>query len=139
MRCSGSDPREQRTGFTLVEAVVGIVLIAAFASSIFLAYRTHQAQLTDAADTLAAVRFADQKIASLLRGKPRPQPAASGSVPGHADWQWSLTPTRREPIAGTLSQICEFRVVRTGRPLRVLVKTEVVTHCQPPRSGGATL
>ncbi len=136
MLCSDSNPR---TGFTLVEAVVGIVLIAMFASSIFLAYRTHQTQLTDATETLAAVQFADNKIASLLRGKPRPASAASGMVPGHPAWRWSLAPVRTEPIAGTRAQICEFRVTRTGPAGRVLVRTEIVTHAQPPRSGGATL
>lgn len=136
MRCSASNPR---AGFTLVEAVVGIVLIAMFASSVFLAYRTHQAQLTNATETLAAVRFADQKIASLLQGKPRPASAAAGTVPGHPTWRWSLAPVRTAPVAGTRAQICEFRVTRMGPAARVLVSTEIVTHAQPPRSGGATL
>ena len=91
MQCCDCDTAAaRRRAFTLVEVVVGTVLLAAFAGSTFLAFRVHNLQLRNAGDTLAAVNFADQKLESLL-AVPRPfGKADGGSVPGHPTWRWSL-------------------------------------------------
>lgn len=149
MRCSGSrrgsgrSSRKARaggvrarTGFTLIEAVVGTVLIAAFASSTFLAFRMHSQQLQFAADTMQAVEFADGQLESLLSGTGAVKPN-SGEVPGHPDWLWSFTIERNTVLAGTPSQVGTLRVIRQSDS-RVLVATEVVASVTPVRSGGAT-
>ncbi len=149
MRCSGSrhdsaksarPPRAEgahgRTGFTLIEAVVGTVLIAAFASSTFLAFRMHSQQLQFAGDTMQAVEFADGQLESLLSGNGAVKPN-SGAVPGHPDWLWSFTIERNTILAGTPAQVGVLKVVRQSDS-RVLVATEVVASVTPVRSGGAT-
>lgn len=142
MRYFGSSKavsREQksaRCGFTLVEAVVGTVLIGVFASATFLAFRVHNEQLRAASDTLQAVAFADEQLDALLRTKGPVKPA-TGGVPGRPDWQWSISIIRREALAGARADIARLQVIRPDG--RVLVSTDVVSHAEPPRTGGATL
>ncbi len=126
-----------RAGFTLVEAVVGTVLVAAFASSTFLAFKTHRDQLRDAEDTLNAVEIADAHLATLLRGKAPVSVPQGGVVPGHADWRWSIVAIGRQPLAGTMVETARYEIVRTGADERPLVTTDIVAHATPPRSGGA--
>lgn len=132
---SASRSQAPRRGFTLVEAVVGTVLIAAFASSVFLAFRVHNEQLREASDTMQAVAFADQQLDVLLGGQGKVRSEA-GEVAGHPDWQWSIAPVRQEILADTRAEISRFRIVRSDG--RVLVSTDVISNVTPPRSGGAT-
>jgi hypothetical protein len=121
----------------LIEAVVGTVLIGVFASTTLLAFRVHNTQLQNAADTLQAVRFADEKLEGLLQGKGAVRPA-TGSVPGNGGWRWSvrlLNNTAR--IANARAEVSQLRVVRLSDQ-RVLVSTDFVSFVEPPRSGGAS-
>lgn len=134
--CASAENANGRAGFTLIEAVVGTVLIAAFASSTFLAFRMHSQQLQFAADTMQAVEFADGQLESLLSGNGAVKPSG-GEVPGHPDWLWAFTIERNMLLAGTPSQVGVLRVIRQSDS-RVLVATEVVASATPVRSGGAT-
>ncbi|MFK7821663.1 MAG: type II secretion system protein [Planctomycetaceae bacterium] len=137
MRCFGSRRPSQRSGFTLIEAVVGTVLIGVFASTTLLAFRVHNTQLQNATDTLQAVRFADEKLDDLLQGKGPVRPAV-GTVPGQADWQWSVELLNRTvPLANARAEVSRLRVVRVTDK-RVLVSTDFVSHVEPPKSGGAS-
>ena len=136
MHCYDSEPLEtSRGGFTLGEAVVGTVLIAAFASSVFLAFRVHNEQLRAAEETMQAVEFADQQLDALLQGNGQVR-AEAGAVAGHPDWQWSIAPIRQEILAGTQAEVSRFQIVRADGS--VLISTDVVSNAVPPRSGGAT-
>ncbi len=134
MQCCDCDTAAaRRRAFTLVEVVVGTVLLAAFAGSTFLAFRVHNLQLRNAGDTLAAVNFADQKLESLL-AVPRPfGKADGGSVPGHPTWRWSLRAVRRQSVCGADVEVSRFEVWRMRSGRRRLVAMEVVTHAAPPR------
>ena len=136
MRCFDCD--RHRRGFTLVEAVVGTVLIGVFASAALLAFKKHSDQLQNAADTLQAVEFADAKLDQLMQGKTAVRPA-SGTVSGRPGWKWSVAPITQFPIMNAAGMTSRFTVVRSSDK-RVLVSIDFVSHVKPPkRSGGATL
>ena len=112
MRCSGCNPRHRPpgNGFTLIEVVVGTVLIATFATSTLLAFRTHYRQLARADERLRAVAFADEAIASLLATPGGNLPSQRGGVAGEPDWRWSLVPVGRRLLTGVPVTIYRYRL-----------------------------
>lgn len=127
--------RKPREGFTLIEALVGIVLIAAFASSTFLAVRVHNEQLQEAEDTLVATEIAEQQLANLMDSRGAITPL-SGTVAGHENWQWSVVPVRTQPLAGAMVQVAKYQIVRRGAKQRVLVSVEFVSAAEAPKTRG---
>lgn len=139
MRCFACDrslSKSSRNGFTLLETVVGTVLMATFATAALLAFRLHDAQLTNGQHIIEATRFADQQIDDLLQGQTELKAARVGDVPGHPDWQWTFAPSRTVALAGTTATIGRFEVTRTTDAY-ALVSVEVVVTARPPLSEGA--
>ncbi len=135
MHCS--DCKQSRRGFTLVEAVVGTVLIGVFARSALLPFKKHNDQLRTATETLQAIEFADAQLDQLMQGKAAVRPG-TGAVSGHPDWMWSVAPIGQFPVRNTRGIASRFTIVRMPDK-RVLVSVAFVSQvASPPRSGGAT-
>lgn len=123
----------QRDGFTLVEVVVGLTLLATVIVSSLLAYSKHQKQVRLARSKIAAVQIADDLLNRMSASRTGIPPAASGTIPEHPTWSWRTSVTAetlRDPIP---MQIIELQIIEreNAATLNLLASTSVVKAVDP--------
>lgn len=127
MLCFDNDRRDsRRDGFTLLEVVVGLVLMATLLVAIVQATAVHKQNLRRASDKLAAVEVADALLTDLTRTDETWWPA-SGPVANHPTWQWISEPAAAAAPLGVPVQVVRLRIVdaTAAGPIE-LVRVEVV-------------
>ena len=81
-----------RCGFTLVEVIAGMILLAALATGAMMSTTIHSRQIHQARQRTEAARVADAMLESWSQNEFRDitptDYSPSGPVPGHADWVW---------------------------------------------------
>jgi hypothetical protein len=90
-----------KAGATLLEAVIGSVILGTLLVSILMARVQMQAQSHRAEARLAACRVLDDLMNKWWSDGATPPRNDSGSVPDHEDWTWR-TRTRQRPDAEAL-------------------------------------
>ena len=123
----------QRCGFTLVEVVIGLSLMATVIVSSLLAFSKHQKQIRLAQAKIAAVQIADDLLNRMSASRTGIPAAASGSIPDHPNWSWRTrvtTETLRSPVP---MQIINLQIIegKTGSKPTLLSSTSVVKAFEP--------
>ena len=85
MHCSRYRGYEAR-GFTLLEVVVGLILMATVLVGALLSYSSHQRQLAFADKRIAAVSYADEILARLSSGQRQLPKSMRGAIVEQPNW-----------------------------------------------------
>lgn len=121
MRCSDSD---RRRALTLVEVVVGLVLMATVLASSLLAFGAHQRQRRTANQKLVAVGIAEDLLNQLIDTREGIPPTAQGAIPGRPNWYWRTRVVGSTAPAGVPMQVIRLEVL--GSEGKVFATVEVV-------------
>lgn len=117
-----------RRGFTLVEVVVGLALMASVLVGSLISFSAHQRQLRTAESKLAAVSLADE-ILSQLSGRREGVPRAGrGGIADRPGWFWQTRVVGVAAPAGIPLQVIRLEVIQIGadRTPRVHTHVEIV-------------
>ena len=123
--------RQTREGFTLVEVVVGLTLLAILLVGIVRATSAHRRTIARAEDRIEATRVADRLLASLPDRGGRYAVPMQGRVPGRSSWSWSMTRTSTQRLVGVPVETLQFRIVDAG--LSELVTVDLVQALPLPK------
>ena len=115
-------------GFTLLEVVVGLVLMSTVLVSSLLAYSAHQHQLRAAEAKLAAVTIADELMTRFVASREGIPRASRGPLAEHPGWYWQTRTVGVAAPAGIPVQVIRLEVLETipNRDPRVLAQIDVV-------------
>ena len=132
MLCSRCNART--AGFTLLEVIVGLTLMATVLVGSLLSFSAHQKQRRFADAKIAAVAVADDLL-NLLSSSPQGIPAnGRGLIPGKPNWYWRTTAVGAIAPANLPMRLVRFEIIeQSGQdPPRALVTVELV---QPLEAG----
>lgn len=125
----------RRYAFTLLEVVVGMVLMAGLVSGTVLALTDQQSALRTAANRRDACVVAEQMLDVWMESvqgiPPRERGIVSAGEPRRQNWTWRTEPIGSRLVMGVPAQIIRFQIVdpsaskRTGRPT-LLVQLDLV-------------
>lgn len=123
-RCSSAS----RGGFTLIEVVVGLVIMAGVLASSLLAFSSHQRARRIADEKLAAVSVADEMLTVFSGSRGGIPPAARGPVVGQSGWWWQTSPVGITSPAGVTLEVTRFQIIEieAGGKTNSLVSVDVV-------------
>ena len=133
----GCDVRPGRFGFTLIEVVVGLVLMATLVVGLVQATTAHKRNLRRASDRLVAVDVADDLLTRFTATGPSaasrgPWWPATGSVAGRPSWQWTTQPVAASDPLGVPVRVVRLTIVDRGGPQPVeLVRVDIVEPRKP--------
>lgn len=93
MRFSPSDFPQSKTdrGFTLIEVVVGITLMATVLATSLLAFSAHQKQIRQARVKLTALQVADEMLNRMSSSREGIPVSGAGPIPEHPNWSWQTS------------------------------------------------
>lgn len=106
MRCSRPKP-----GFTLIEVVVGLVIMAGVLASSLLAFSSHQRARRLADAKLVAVDIADEMLTAFSGSRGGIPPAGRGPVIGRPGWWWQTAPIGVATPAGVSMTVTRFQII----------------------------
>ncbi len=115
-------------GFTLVEVVVGLALMASVLVGSLISFSAHQRQLRSAESRLAAVSVADELL-SLLSGRREGVPRAGrGAIASRPGWYWQTRVVGVAAPAGIPLQVIRLEVIAesANQTRRVLSHVDIV-------------
>ena len=86
-------PRPGRTcsAFTILEVVIGLILMATVLVASLLSFSAHRRQLAVADKRIAAVSYADDLLAQLTAGEKRLPTSMRGRIPAQSNWYWQTS------------------------------------------------
>lgn len=117
-----------KSGFTLIEVVVGLVIMAGVLASSLLAFASHQRarRLTDA--KLVAVDVADDMLTAFSGSRGGIPPAGRGPVIGRSGWWWQTAPIGVAAPAGVPVTVTRFQIIEieASGKTNSLVQVDVV-------------
>lgn len=118
----------RRAGFTLIEVVVGLVLMASVLVGSLLAFSAHRQQLRHADAKVAAVAIADDLLNRFSGTREGVPSAGSGPIVVQPNWFW-----RTRTVGVVMPAEIPLRVIRlevveqnVGQAARVLARVDVV-------------
>lgn len=120
-----------RSGFTLLEVVLGMVLLASLVSGSVLALSRHNLAVRHAQLRRDAAGVGESMIDRWIESRSGIPLRASGSVPDRVGWRWTTEPIAARVLLGVPVRIIQFRIVAsdsgsaTRRPI-VLLELELV-------------
>jgi prepilin-type N-terminal cleavage/methylation domain-containing protein len=103
--------RHDRAGFTLIEVVVGLVIMAGVMASSLLAFASHQRARRMAEARIAAVAVADEMLTSFSGSRGGIPPAARGPVPNRPGWWWQTSTVGVTAPAGIAMEVTRFQII----------------------------
>ena len=120
-------PLDARAGFTLLEVVVGLTLMASLLVGSLLAFSAHQKQLRLAESKLAAAAAADDLLDRLSGSTEGIPLRGRGNVRG-TTWRWRTRPIGTAAPAGIQLDVIRFEIAESlaNGSLRVLTTVDVV-------------
>ncbi|MDG2221812.1 MAG: hypothetical protein P8L85_10540 [Rubripirellula sp.] len=125
MNCSHSDRRD---GLTLVEVVVGLVLMATVLVSSLLATGAHRRQHHFSNNKLVAVGIADDLLNQFLNSRDGIPPVAQGLIAARPQWSWRTQVVGAAAPAGVPMQVIRLEILgELGKPY---ASVEVVKKIQ---------
>ena len=129
--CSSNGSTE---GFTLIEVVAALVLLAGALVSITLATARLQRQSRLALDRVAAADVADTLLRRWFESAEGVPINSNGWLPGNPSWSWETKLNRRIDFFGAPADVVNVSILdRRRRGTRVeLISVEVVVHASLP-------
>ncbi|TWU58092.1 prepilin-type N-terminal cleavage/methylation domain-containing protein [Rubripirellula reticaptiva] len=126
--CSAARVGRSSTGFTLLEVLVGLAIMASVLVSSLLAFAAHQRARRFAEAKLAAVGVADELLFQLSGGRGGIPPAGRGVVPGRSGWWWQTELVGLAAPAGIPMSVVRFRIIEATAPgkQQTLVSVDIV-------------
>ncbi len=123
-----SSPSKMATGFTLVEVVIGLSLMASVVVASLLAFSGHRKQIRQANAKLAAVEIADELITRLSATRDGIPASGRGQIAGHPNWYWQTRVTDEVIRAQIPLRIIKLRIIERepNSKLNLLVSTSLV-------------
>lgn len=113
MRMRHCQSRGHRPGMTLVEVVVGLMLLASLGVGTLLACGAHQRQLQRASERMEAVEIADQLLASWYASGQRLPRAATGQIQLVSDrWIWQTRVIRQARVESLPVEVVRLELSR---------------------------
>ncbi len=123
---------QKNLAFTLLEVVVGLVLLATVLVSSLLALGRHQRQLRLASDRDSAISIADKLLARWMDSSARVPISTSASLAERPGWIWRTEVASNRVVMGRNCVVVRLEIVdrsAASRPEVVLVSVETL---QPP-------
>jgi type II secretory pathway pseudopilin PulG len=115
-------------GFSLLEVIVGLTLMATLLVGSLLAFAAHQRQRRFADAKLQAVAIADELLDRFSNSPGGVPPSARGAIAGKPGWFWQTSPIGEMAPAQIPVRVIRFQVFGqpSNRPLTALVSVEMV-------------
>ena len=106
MRFSPSDFPQSKTdrGFTLIEVVVGITLMATVLATSLLAFSAHEKQIRQARVKLTALQVADEMLNRMSSSREGIPVSGAGPIPEHPNWSWQTSVVGPNDVFGNCSK-----------------------------------
>ena len=140
MRSSAPNAYSTRSGFTLLEVVVGTVLLASLVTGVLMAMGAHQKKLHFARQKAVAVQVADNLLMTWDQSATGIPLQAVGATEGRLSWQTNVINSRllcNVPVhVVRLSVFGEQKSSKAGRPL-TLCEIDVVVDATKTPAGVA--
>ncbi len=121
-----------KVGFTLIEVVVGLALMASVLVASLLSFSAHRRQLRTADARIAAVAVADELLEFLSSGPDGLPTSGRGRIPGRANWIWQTNVVGMTTPMLVPMQVVRFRIIEfrgDGSP-QTLVSVHVMETAQ---------
>lgn len=120
-------------GFTLVEVIIGLSLMATVLVASLLAFSKHQKQIRLAKSKIAAVQIADELLNRMTASRNGVPPAAGGTIPNHPNWSWRTSVTTETFHPAISIQIINLQIFEqeTDAEMNLLSSTSVVKAFEP--------
>ncbi len=125
-----------RDGFTLIEVVVGLALMASVLVGSMLAFSAHRHQLLAADKKVAAVSVADDVLSRLINSRDGIPLKATGEIPSHPTWYWETIPVGTATPAGVALDVVRFQIIEITPAREHKVHATVNVVKRPPLVGG---
>jgi prepilin-type N-terminal cleavage/methylation domain-containing protein len=125
-----------RKAFTLLEVLVGVMLLGTLAVTILLGFKQHKRQLLFSEQRIQAVRECDLLLrnwTNLPTGIPR---QAFGSFQPNRPWIWRTNPVQQRLVFGQAMEVVRMEIYENDQPsARRLVMVDVLQTVAPKPSG----
>jgi type II secretion system protein I len=130
MRSSHS---KKSRGFTLIEVVVGLTLMATVVVASLLAFSAHQKQIRKARSKMAAIQITDNLLNRMSANRTGIPPSATGIIAEHPNWFWRTSVTAETSQSQIPLRIIQLQIFerQTGSELNLLASTSVVKVIEP--------
>ena len=119
-------PVIRRDGLTLLEVIVGLVLMGSILVASLLGFSKHRRQLQLAEKRIQATFVADglvQELSAQRGGIPVP---AQGAVPGQSGWIWKTSAVGTTVMASIPMQVIRLELIDTRDPVTPLISVDLV-------------
>ncbi len=126
------------SGFTLMEVVVGLTLMATVLVGSLLSFSAHRRQLRRADAKIAAVAVADDLLSRFMGSREGIPLLANGSIDSHPTWYWQTQPVGTTAPAGVPLQVIRLQVIEitASGEHRVHTSVDVVRRSNIDTAGG---
>ena len=121
----------KRGAFTLLEVVVGLVLLATVLVASLLALGRHQRQVRMSADRYAAISIADRLLASWFDSAKAIPLLASAVIVERPGWLWRTEVVANRTVMGRNCTVVRLQIVDRSVPDRGEVVLASVETLQP--------
>ena len=128
-----SSHSKQNSGFTLIEVVVGLTLMATVVVASLLAFSAHQKQIRQARSKIAAVQVADDLLNRMSANRTGIPSSARGTIIDHPNWTWRTRVTAETIRAEIPLRIIQLEIFerQADSNLNLLASTSVVKAIEP--------
>ena len=114
-----------RRGFTLVEVVAGMALLALLLVGIVQATAQHRRNMTRAAEQIEAAALADELTGQLRTRRGTFPIGETGSLPKRPGWAYRVIATSEQTVLGVPLQTVAIQIVDAAT-LRLLIQVDVL-------------
>ncbi|MEO1524021.1 MAG: type II secretion system protein [Planctomycetota bacterium] len=111
----------RRSGLTLIEVVVALVLMGSVLVGSLLAFSAHRKQLSIANKQIEATIIAESLVRELSARQSGMPSSERGLVPGYPNWMWQTSIAGQAEVATVNMRVIQFEILdMTDRPLRLV-------------------
>ena len=123
----------QSRGFTLIEVVVGLTLMATVVVASLLAFSAHQKQIRQARSKIDALQIADNLLNRMSASRAGIPLFATGTIPERPNWTWRTRVIEETTLAQIPLRIIQLQIIerQADSKLNLLASTRVAKALEP--------